>query len=172
MATESRLLGLPLELRLMILDFVFAELPRDEHGDLIGHANGWVPPPILQSCQQLRIEGLPNFLSNDMAFEVCDFDIEQIRTAQSWARNVSKYYKLKVRSAIVSYVFPTRNKESAHTNLWSWLAGFYFEDLHALFHAEDIQRPDILRGHCELLDDKDSRGNLEQYTEPFDHSRI
>jgi hypothetical protein len=54
-------------------------------------------------------------------------------------RNVSEYYKLKVRIAIVSYLVPTRNKESARKNLWSGLTGFYFEDLCALLHEEDIQ---------------------------------
>jgi hypothetical protein len=44
----------------MILEYVLGGLSNKAHGQMDGNRGCWVPP-VLQTCTQLRVDGLPLF---------------------------------------------------------------------------------------------------------------
>lgn len=90
---QSPLLQIPTELQLMILNEVFADLPRPHHDRLWFKDGGWVPPPILQTCYELRVRGMVPFARLSGVYQVHDYNVKDIINRDTWIRDIAQFYK-------------------------------------------------------------------------------
>lgn len=141
MVAQSRLLTLPTELRLLIIDHALAAIPRIDWGVLDGNSNMWLPPAFVNTCRQLRMEGLQAFFEIDVCFEVYNIDMTKVLRQQKWQKEVCSYYEIKLQQWPSSYYNITnsiKSRKEATENLWTWLDAFYAGQANAQFLDGDV----------------------------------
>lgn len=135
------LLSLPMELRVMIIDSVFAQSATIIRGDstrLDGARRHWVPPPILRTCRQLRFDGLPAFREKAVHFDMLNFDVKDLLAYYAWLTMVRKAYPKNARfSKKKTNTFiklrTTANDAAAQRNLWLWIEAYFQGDAPGYF---------------------------------------
>ena len=160
--TESRLLQVPTELRLKIIEFALDELPRvndpwsdDKPGWIQADRGGWVPPPLLQTCHTLRSEGLELFTRLKLKFrvDIVDYNVTLLISIHNWRESVLPYYKIPVDRHMIRYirladyavVGDGSHPQHVEDNLWQWLEAFYLHDAPGLFLKRNVDKTKFRR---------------------------
>lgn len=139
------LLALPLELRLQIIEFTFTELAIDSRNNrpaLAGHQKAWIPPPILRSCRQLRLDGMKSFLAIDLVFELRNFDAKQMLAHYEWETMMQRHYptskllhECEARTSIRPIAIT--DVSAAKDNIWVWIEAFFCNRAPGYFRQQD-----------------------------------
>lgn len=127
---DMRILRLPIKLRAMILEQVFLDTGTwTPEGRLSFVNGGWAPPPILQTCKELRTQGIPMWLKLPGVFHLHDYHSKDIINREKWAVEMEKYFNGKPDCANLGVQicgWGTRDKVLETKNLLAW-AEFFFE---------------------------------------------
>lgn len=158
--SPSHLLGLPTELRVMILKLLCDTIPRND-GCLRGSDGHWLPPPIMQTCHQLRIDGLPIFIKLEPLFTIVDFAMDVVCLREQWCRMIESYYDLNC-TAVGSTILVLRpsSMELALPNLEAWLREFYLNNMPGLLLRNDF--PDKI-GNCDHWIEDNEDGGMDDF---------
>ena len=156
------LLELPTELRTQILGIALNNVPTVELNDFweIGGADyEWLPPPILQTCQRLRIEGLQLFVQSPARFRIVECDITHLLRYCAWRDTIYNYYPSIPRQLVYLAVFefgdihdPYESYENYGKiigNMWKWLYEFYVYDVPGQFMGDDFDKT-TMAGHAHM----------------------
>jgi hypothetical protein len=147
-ASTPRLLTLPTELRLMILEEVFKDSPYFI-GDKLMIDGSQAPPAVLRCCRQLRNEGMATYLHIWKRFTVEDLNAEEMAVYCSWAIAMQEYYglrrKLRVYAIMLEFRSNTTN-ETLRANAMKWLRAFYHDMSPGLLRDEDraLHKPGVV----------------------------
>lgn len=141
MIQKSFLLSIPLELRFRILQEVFDQATHPCCKTLHLDNRGWCPPPILQTCHQLRREGLPAWFSMEGSFDCHDLNVVGLIARDRWAFDLQEHYQIDIASRVFPNIHinkkPTNN-EAVISNLKSWLHYFYWSGRFGVFLDSDV----------------------------------
>jgi hypothetical protein len=137
MAAQSRLLELPVELRLIILDYVLAELPHQD-GILNGNLRGWLPPPALQTCHELRADGVRSLAKLPIHFEIRQYDVAKIILWCNWFNMTSMYHGHPPVAYNINFHLTT-NGDNSEEDLTGWLKHFYLNNFKGVSHETDVK---------------------------------
>ena len=161
-ALVSRLLNLPAELRLQILEEVLTNAGCT--GTLLDGAHGgFLPPPLLRTCHAFRRDGLKIITEDtDFNFEIDDYDPTDLIRFDAWQHDVYPYYGISVDCQMVLHsVHLPNDLDRARDCLWIWLEEFYQKDLHFTFLQKDFVL-EKMRRHA-VLEQDDHMDNHLQY---------
>lgn len=139
-AQKCFLLSIPMELRLMILEQVLNESNQDCCQSLHFGNRGWCPPPILRTCHQLRLEGLPEWGSMKGSFDCQNLSAADMIARDRWASEIEKYYHINITTRTGQSIWVTNptDNEAAIVNLRSWLQHFHSSGRDGMFLESDI----------------------------------
>lgn len=143
------LLTLPLELRLEILQLVLSERSTCKYSGVLyldGSTNAWLPPPILQTCRRLRLDGMIPLLSLPIHFKISNLHAARLINYHAWLALMRSYYPDEKdalfgpnRKARI-WLPEISDRSAASNNLWQWLHAFYKEAAPGYFLASDRAR--------------------------------
>lgn len=140
------LLTLPLELRQQILKLVLDECPTLEFDGVVfiaGTTSVWLPPPILQTCQQLRLDGMKLLFSVPVCFTMPNLHAAQLINYHAWFIMMRSHYSEQqnspfIRKRTIGVLEPQiSDRSEAKKNLWQWLHAFYEEEVPGYFWVSD-----------------------------------
>lgn len=138
----------------MVLDYIFDDFPRRVDGAVVGEAGAWLPPPVLQTCHQIRAEGLRVFLTMNITFNINDYNIALMQQSDHWHAQLVKFYDLEVERrigpAVIADVVTSAKNQS---DLWDWLKQFYLHDFIGVFMDQDVYGQKLVRHSRDIQGD-------------------
>lgn len=143
----------------MILQILCDVIPRRNDGDLNGNDGHWLPPPVMQTCRQLRSDGLSIFVTLHPVFTIADFATSLVSSREKWAGMIYAYYGLKVVGSSMVIRSPT-SMDIALPNLEIWLQDFYVSGLPGLLLEKDCQG---MGEHCHHMIDEGDEEDVHNY---------
>lgn len=132
---SSRLLRLPAKLRLLVINCVLDDLPRDHRGNISTHAAKF-PPPILQTCRLLRNDGLTPFLNLPRTFIIQDLDSSSLQKITHWRGMIDRENMPRTHLCKIG-IARCNDKALAEQNLWEWLEKCHARQMWGVLLKED-----------------------------------
>lgn len=126
----------------MILEEVLADTGTRYIGDrrIWLKDGGWSPPPVLQVCHELRLQGLPLWVKMPGRHHLHGFDSKDIVGQQEWFEDIERYYQidLPMEDTVVELCGLIVDRDLAAANLTAWVRYFYKTGRCALVLKEDV----------------------------------
>lgn len=111
-------------------------------GKLHFNRGGWLAPPILQVCHEIRVIGLEEWLSTEGVHDIDNFNATDIIERDKWFMRLKEQYHLRHSAQRIVIVREPIDAAAAKQNLLVWLEDNYRRGREGLFMATDFDRND------------------------------